>query len=438
MTGTPPAPDPRSRPFASPAFGYLFAARLVNVVGNGLAPIALAFAVLDLTGSPTQLGLVVAARSVANVAVLLVGGVIADRLPRQAVLFATSTVAALTQGAVAWLVLDGSATVPALMALSVLNGAAAAIALPASSALIPQTVPASALRAANALLRMGLNGGTMLGAAAGGALIAVVGPGWGLAIDAIGFAVAGPLFLRVRGDRIHAAEHTGPPTSVLHDLRTGWREFAGRPWVWSVVAQFALVNAAFTGAVAVLGPVVADASFGRRTWGLLTATETLGMVAGGVLALHWRPRRALLAGVALVLVSAVPVGLLAVALPVAVLAVGFLLDGVAVEQFGVAWDQSLQHHIPADRLARVYSYDAAGSYAAIPLGELVAGPLAGAIGTRPVLLGAAALIAAATGAALLVPDVRRLQTAQTRAPGPDVTKATKATKATEGRPASMG
>lgn len=412
-----PRPGVGTGPFGHAAFRYLFAARLVNVVGNGIAPIALAFAVLDLTGSTTQLGLVVAARSVVNVAVLLLGGVVADRLPRHAVLFATSVVAALTQGIVAWLVLDGSATVPVLVALSAVNGAAAAVAMPASSALIPQTVPAGALRSANALLRMGLNGGTMVGAAAGGALIATVGPGWGLAIDALGFAVAGPLFLRVRG-RQAAVDRTGPPASVLHDLRTGWREFAGRPWVWSIVAQFAIVNAAFTGAIAVLGPVVADATFGRSTWGLLLALETGGMVVGGVLALRWRPRRALFVGVLLIPITAVPVALLAVAPPVGVLAVGFLLGGVAVEQFGVAWDQSLQHHIPPDRLARVYSYDAAGSFAAIPLGQLVAGPLAGAFGTGPVLVGAAVLIVVATAGALCVPDVRRLRTPQ--GPAPDL------------------
>lgn len=404
MTRTGP---PRTSPFRHRPFRYLFAARFINVLGNGVAPIALAFAVLDLGGSAAQLGIVVAARSIANVAVLLVGGVIADRLPRNLVLLGTSVLAALTQGAVAWLVLSGSASILVLACLGVVNGAAAAVALPASSALIPQTVPEDALRPANALLRLGLNGGTVLGAVSGAGLVALIGPGWGLALDAFSFALAGPLFLLVRGRP--TAKRT-ESTSPLHDLRVGWREFSGRPWVWVVVLQFALVNAAFTGAIAVLGPVVADASFGRAGWGLVTAAETVGLVAGGFVALRWQPRRTLLVGVLLTAVCALPVALLAAAPAVPLLAAAFFAGGVAMEQFGVAWDQSLQTHIPPDRLARVYSYDAVGSFAAIPLGELLVGPLADQVGVQTVLLSAAAIIACACAAAALTPAVQRLTT----------------------------
>jgi MFS family permease len=406
----------KANPFGFRPFRYLFAARLVNVIGNGMAPIALAFAVLDLGGSASELGIVVAARSVANVAVLLFGGVIADRLPRNVVLLGTSVIAALTQGVVAWLVLGHAASITALAALGVVNGAAAAVALPASSALIPQTVPASALRPANALLRLGLNGGTVLGAVGGAGLVAAIGPGWGLAIDALGFAVAGPLFLLVRGRPVAPREEA---TGILHELRVGWREFAGRSWVWVVVLQFALVNAAFTGAIAVLGPVVADASFGRASWGLVTAAETVGLVAGGFVALRWQPRRALLVGVLLTAFCGIPVALLAAAPLVPLLAAAFFVGGVALEQFGVAWDQSLQTHIPPDRLARVYSYDAVGSFAAIPLGELLVGPLADRIDVGAVLIGAAAIIGCACFGAALTPSIRRLTTdaapAQTRA-----------------------
>lgn len=157
-------------------FRNLFFARLLTVLGNGIAPIALAFAVLDIGGSAADLGLVVAARSIFNVAFLLIGGVLADRYSRSKVLLSSSVIAALSQGIVALLVLDGTATIMWLAVLGTINGAAAGIALPASSAMVPQTVPARNLREANAFIQLGIYGGTVIGASLGGVLTAAIGP----------------------------------------------------------------------------------------------------------------------------------------------------------------------------------------------------------------------------------------------------------------------
>ena len=400
----------RTGPLSHPPFRWLVAARTTALLGNAIAPLALAFAVLDLTGSPTDLGFVVAARSVANVAVLLIGGVIADRLPRNVVLVGTSIGAGLTQGIVAALVITGSATIPLLIVFSIINGALAAVSLPASLALVPQTVAAEQLRPANAILRLSMNAGSIVGASLGSVLVAIFGPGFGLAIDAGTFLLAALLFTRLRPHPRPDAPDTrsgGERSSIIHDLRIGWREFTRQRWVWIVVLQFMLVNAAFTGAIAVLGPIVADATFGRASWGLVLASETVGFVLGGLIALRWRPRHALGIGVALTATLAVPVMLLALAPLVPILITAFFIGGMAVEQFGIAWDQSLQQNIPADRLARVYSYDAAGSFIAIPLGEVLVGPLAGRFGTTPVIIGCAIIILAASLAAA-APRIRTL------------------------------
>lgn len=385
-------------PLALAPFRWLLAARTTAIVGNAVAPLALAFAVLDLTGSAADLGLVVAARSVANVAMLLFGGVIADRLPRGAVLVGSSVAAAVTQGAIAALVLTGTAGIPVLVILSVVNGAVAAVSLPAAAALVPDTVPASLLRPANALLRLGLNGGSIVGASVGAVVVAAVGPGWGLAIDAAAFAAAALLFSRLR---IPATADAAPGdgASVWDDLREGWREFATRPWVWIVVLQFAVLNAAFVGATTVLGPLVADASFGRGAWGVVVAAQTAGLAFGAVIALRWRPRRALGMGVAAMALAALPAAALGVAPVVPVLIAAFAVGGVAIELFAIAWDQSLQTHIPRAALSRVYSYDMVGSFVAVPVGEIVVGPLAERAGSAPVLLGCAAIIVVATLAA---------------------------------------
>lgn len=386
-------------------FRWLTAGRTVSVIGNGMAPIALAFAVLDLTGSVADLGIVVAARSVANVALLLAGGVLADRLPRAAVLQGSSLGAGISQALVASVVLTGTGSVPLLVVLSMANGALSAVFGPASSALTSQTVPAELLRAANAVSGMTRNLGLIVGGSVAGGLIAVTGPGWGIAADAVTFFVAALCFMRLR-----VPDPVREPSHVLADLREGWTEFTGRTWLWVVVLQFLLINAIEAGGLQVLGPSIADASFGRAGWGLALAAQTVGALVGGLVAVRWQPRRAVFFGTALVAVEAAPLLALAVAPGTVVMAVTLALTGFAMEQFSIAWDLALQEHIPPDRLARVYSYDAVGSFVAIPVGQIIAGPVAAAIGAQPALLGGAAIVVLATAGALSSSSVRTLRT----------------------------
>lgn len=391
-----------------PAFRRLFTARLLTVLGNSIAPIALAFAVLDMGGTVSELGIVVASRSIFNVVFLLLGGVLADRYSRSRVLVYSSLTAAVSQAIVAWSVLDGSASVLSLALLGALNGAAAGIALPASSALIPQTVPAQNLREANGLIQLGIYGGTVIGASLGGILASAIGPGWGLAVDALGFAASAPLYFLIRASAIKTGE---AQSHILQDLKEGWKEFASRPWVWAIVVQFTIINAAFSGVVMVLGPAIADASFGRTRWGIIIAAQSVGLIAGTSLALRWRPRRDLFIGMTLVGLCAVPIMLLSQQASASWLTGAFFITGVAFGLFGVSWAHSLQTHIPAEKLARVYAYDAVGSFVAIPFGELVAGPLAMQYGSSRVLMVAAVAVVVATAAASLVPAIRRLENA---------------------------
>lgn len=388
-------------------FRMVVAGRTVTGLGNAVAPIALAFAVLDLTGSVRDLGLVVGAQSMSRVLFLLVGGVVADRFPRHLVLVGAGTLAALTQAGVAALVLTGTATVPLLMALSCLGGVFFAFAFPASSALIPQTVPESLRQQANAINRLGFSGALIGGAAAGGALVALVGPGWGLAVDAATFALGALCFAFVRVPDVR--DRTAPRRSTLTELWEGWTEFARRTWLWVVVLGFMLFNAAHTGAIAVLGPAVADGTIGRGAWGLVLAAETTGMAVGAVIAMRIRVRRLLRYGVLCVGAEIFFVAALAVAPRTAILLVTALLAGIALEQFGVAWETTMQEHVPADKLARVYSYDAVGSFVAIPAGQVAAGPAAVAVGAEGALLGAAGLMGVAVVGMIASRDVRELE-----------------------------
>ena len=367
-----------------------------------MAPIALSFAVLDRTGSVTDLGLVVGARSLANVALLLIGGVLADRFPRALVLQGSATLAAVSQAVVAASVLGHFDSLALLACLGVLNGAASAASLPAAAALTNQTVPANLVRQANALARMGVAGAGIVGASVGGVVVGTLGPGWALAIDSASFVIVAVLFSRMRlGDAPVRAR-----ASVLHDLRVGWRTFAGNTWVWVIVLQFLVLNAVFNGGVNVLGPSIAQHTIGRTAWGLVLAVQTLGALLGGLLAAHWQARRALFVGVAACFVEILPLLALGYAPNLPALLVAMFLAGFLLAQFGIAWAVALQQHIPEDKLARVYSYDALGSFVAIPIGQVIAGPAALAIGDRSTLAIGAVLIFLATAAALAVPSVR--------------------------------
>jgi MFS family permease len=406
-TATEEAPRPGAlAPLRYPMFRFLVAGRTVTMAGNAVAPIALAFAVLDLTGSARDLGVVVGVRSLANVVFILFGGVIADRLPRQLVMVGASTLACLTQAAIAASVLTGTASLGLLLALSAVNGVVAALAFPAAAALLPQTVPAEVRQQANAISRLGISSAMIAGASLGGLLVATVGPGWGLAVDAATFGIGGLLFAFVRVPRVAAMQ--AQRTSVFADLRVGWTAFIGRTWLWVVVAGFCVLNAALAGSITVLGPVVADAEFGRKAWGLVLAVETFGMVVGALLAMRVRIKRFLFYGVLWCFADVLLILALGITPQVVPLLISAFVVGIAFEQFGVAWETTMQEHVPAGMLARVYSYDALGSFLALPIGQVAAGPLAEHFGVRQTLIGAAVLSVLAIIAMLLSRDVRHL------------------------------
>jgi len=362
--------------------------------------------VLDLTGSKADLGYVLAARTVPLVAFLLVGGIWADRLPRHHVMVGSNLLSGATQAAVAALLFSGHARVWQLAALAAVSGTSTAFFFPASSGIVPQTVPERLLQQANALLRLGLNGSAILGGAVAGFVVYATSPATGIAVDAVTFLAAAALLAAMRLPRSLHMESS----NFVTDLKLGWREFTGRAWLWAIVLQFGFVNAVQQGTEGVLGPAVSNEHYhGAAGWGLIGAAQAVGLVGGGVLMLRLRPRRMLLVATLGFLLSAPLLFGLAIPLPlIAVLLLG-VLAGIGTETFGVLWDTTMQQEIPQDRLSRVYSYDALGSFALIPLGLAAAGPIAEAVGTRATLFAGGVISVTATLAVLLVPEVRGLR-----------------------------
>jgi MFS family permease len=399
-------------PLASLNFRLFLACDVISVLGTAVAVVAIPFAVLAIGGSAADVGFVAASATGPLIVFLLWGGVVADRLPRHRVMVAANVVQALAQAGSAAAVLSGHARVWELMALAAVRGTGLGFYFPAALGLLPQTVPASQFPQANAMDRVGRNTALISGSALGGVLVGLAGPGWGLVVDAVSYAVAALLRAGMR----FPARPPAPAASMLHELREGWREFASRRWLWTIVLQFSCIVAISTAAVSVLGPVVARAHLGgARGWGIILAAQSAGAVLGGVVMLRFRARRMLLAASLSVPAIAVFLFALAVPLTVPLIAAAAFVSGGCLEVFAVNWTTTMQQEIPPGMLSRLSAYDAVGSWALAPVGAVAAGPLAGAFGAPAVLFAGGVLVVVLTAAVLCVPEVRTLR----RAPAPD-------------------
>jgi MFS family permease len=402
--------DVRRRPWEplqSRNYRFFAACDVISALGSAVSFIALPFAVLRIGGSATDVGLVATAETVPFAAFLLHGGVIADRLPRQRVMVAATVAQAIAQAAAAGLVIAGLAQVWELMALAAAASIGAGFFYPAAQGLLPQTVPRAQRQQANALLQTGSSLATIGGSALGGLLVGAAGPGWGLEIDAMSFAVAAALRAGMRLPALPAVE----PAAMIQDLREGWREFTSRRWLWVLSLQMAVIVAVSTATADVLGPLVADSRLGgARSWGLVIATFSIGAIVAGLVLTQLQPDRLLLTAV--VAVPAFSLLLFALAVPLAVpLDTGAaFLAGVSVGVWGVCWATAIQREIPADKLSRVSSYNALGMRGLAPLGTAIAGPLATAFGTSAVLAVSGALVVLIPVLALLLlPEIRQMQ-----------------------------
>jgi len=388
-------------------FRLLLADRVLAPASVAFSMVGVSFAVLDEThGSTARLSYVLAAQIAPSLIFLLVGGVIADRIAPQFVIIGGNLMLAAGEGTFGILVLTGHPALWQMIALECVTGTGAALFYPASSALLPRLVPGELLQQASAVSRLAMNGALMSGAVLAGFVVAAVGPGWALAICGTGMLGTVPLMLALR---VSARERTTRP-GMLRELREGWSEFRAHTWLWVVVAQFTVVLMAWYGGFSVLGPVVARAHLGGpAAWGTISGAESLGLIVGGLVSLRFSPRRPMLfivlAGGS---IAATPFAL-AMLWPVPLICVAAFAVGVGIEIMMVQWTVALARNIPSDRLARVSSYDALGSVMAMPIGAVLAGPIAARAGVSATEYGAAALIVAASALALVPRDIRALR-----------------------------
>jgi MFS family permease len=388
-------------------FRLLFAGQAVSVLGDRMVAVALAFAVLEVGGSASDVGLVLAAGAFPLVASVLLGGVVGDRASRRAVMVVADLVRVASQGAMAALLIAGTPEVWMLALLAGVTGTATGFFGPAATGLLPEVVPVEELQPANALRSSAVSLGEIVGPIAAGVLVAAAGAGWAIAVDAVTFLVSAACLVMLRVPARVAARSS----SFLADMREGWVAFRSRRWVWTVVVYFAIGNV-FWGAWNGLGPVVADRELGGAAgWSVVLAAVGVGALAGSLLATRVKPRRPLVFVALTDGLFALPLAFLAAASAVPLLACGALLSGAGMMLGLSVWESTLQRHIPGEALSRVSSYDWFGSLAFYPLGLAIWGPVAAAIGVDVSLWLAFGLSVAVVLALLAVPDIRRLPAA---------------------------
>jgi MFS family permease len=383
-------------------FRLVFSSTTISAIGDGVAAIALVFAVLKIShNSPTDVGIVLACRQVAAAAIALAAGVVSDRLPRHRVLVAVAAVQAAVQAAVGVLLVTHHATVAILAALGVVYGLADGFVIPAQNGLIPAVISAVRLQQANALIGLSRS---ILGFAApalGGILVAAGSPGGAILIDAASFAVAAVLLARVR---VEPRADVVEPEPFLRELRQGWGEFRRQRWIFNTILFFSVGN--FAGqAWGVLAPLVMKEHYnGAATYGLVLSTFGIGLVLGGVVVLRWHPSRPLLVSCLAALPFGLGVWMIAFLVPLPVLLAAQLVAGFGLAIHLALWFTVFQQQVPEAARSRVSSYDALGSFVLVPLGTAAAGPVAAWIGVKETLI-AAGLITVITNLLVVMQPV---------------------------------
>jgi MFS family permease len=393
-------------PLEERQFRNYFFARAFSLLGDTIVPVALAFAVLDIEQSASALGLVLAAYTVPRVVLILVGGVWADRLPRNLIMVASDLLRFASQATAAFLIISGSAEIWHLVVLNVLHGIGASFFIPAATGLVPELVSPGRLQQANGLLSTTGSSFEVLGPVLAGIFVATIGPGWALGIDAVTFLVSAAFLIRLEVPR--RVERAA--ASFLTELRGGWREFTSRTWLWVDGVYSAVGNAAILAPVWTLGPLVAEESLnGASSWAAIVTCFGLGSVLGGLAVIRLKPERPVFAGVAALSLLALPPALLAFPAETAVIAGGALFAGFGLIFFNTLFETAVQEHVPAAALSRVASIDWMLSLALYPIGLAGAGFVADQIGTGPTLAIAAIWAVASTAVVLMVPSVREVR-----------------------------
>ena len=417
----PPAPDAAPavtnqsamRRFVTARLGVLherdirlfFIGYTASLAGSSMVPVALSFAVLKSGHGPGAVGAVLAAETVPLVLFLLIGGAIADRIPRRTVMIAADVARLASETVLATLLATGRPPVTLMMALAAVLGVGQAFFNPAMTGLVPQLAKPEHLQDANALSGLAKAAARVSGPGIAGVLIATTGAWSAVAADAATYAVSLVCLLRLHPRPVEQAEHE----TLRAGLAAGWRGFRERTWLWPVVAQGGLAQLFTFSPFLVLGATMFSHGNGSVEWGAILAADGVGGLAGALWAMRLRPARPLIVALAGSLSLALTPALLAIGAPFPVVLAGSTASGIGVAVFLSLFDTVLQRNVPPTTLSRVSSYNWLGTVALSPVGFALAGPAAHLAGSGAVLLFGAGFALLSTLVLFAVPAIRALQ-----------------------------
>jgi DHA3 family tetracycline resistance protein-like MFS transporter len=387
-------------------FRLLWTGQTVSSFGNNVQSVALPFQLLILGASPLQLGIAVAIGTVTSVAFLLLGGAIADRVPRRTLIIASDLVGGCVVALMALLSSASLLRIEHVYVAAVALGAADAFLRPAYNAIIADLVPGDILRASNAARLLGRSLARIAGPTAGGLAVVLGGPALAFAINALTFFFSlGTLMLANPARRVLIAS-----TSLVRDIREGFGYVFSVRWLWTTTLYFMVVNVAYAGQSGVMTPLlVRDVLHGNaETFGVIMSAYGVGTILASVVIAQLSIRRPgrlmfafeLLAGVAALAIGLVPL------LPAT--AVFIALTGVGLASSTVIWEALLQRHVPERMLGRVSSIDLLGNSLINPIAPIAAAALVGSIGPSStfVVAGGYAVVLASIG--LIVSPLRHI------------------------------
>ncbi|MFJ7206028.1 MFS transporter [Streptomyces sp. NPDC098789] len=398
-----PTPRPRSV-LRDTAFLRLWAGTTASGLATWALPFVLGLAVLHRGLGAAGLGLVLAARTIGFLAAVAVGGVLADRHSRRAVVLWSGLAAAVA----APLLAAGLGRSLVLMtAAAALAGAGQGACRPAFQALTAETVAPERRQQANAALTMAVRGCTLAGPALTALLAAVldirtlllgIGLLWLVAAFVPGKGAAGPADPQAEPE---------PRAGLRAEFLEGIREARRHPWFLAGLGGLTAVIALGYSVTSVALPLISRDRYDTQ-WVLAAAVTayTVGALGGALVTARWRPRSqgwAAFAGLA-----AYGVAPLSLMLPVhpAVVVAAYAVAGTGIELFNVPWFTATQREVAPDKLARVSSLDFLVSYGLAPVGLALIAPAIAAFGVTPVLAVCAAACFLVPAAAAFVPGAR--------------------------------
>ncbi|TDD69369.1 MFS transporter [Actinomadura rubrisoli] len=382
--------------YRDPSVAPLLFARLISSAGVGFGQLALAWGVMGLGYGAGGLSIVLACNSVPALLIIF-GGLAGDHFRRHHVLMAAEIVTCVAWLALGACFLTKKAPLPLLCSLAMLSGVATALFLPTIRGITADLLQDGKRSAGNALINQTQSVGLLTGLATSGLLVTALGPGWAASIRGVLCAVSGLLLSQLKTARWHNDKN-----HLLRDLRVGWREFVAFRWVWIMTLQYTVVIIAMVCYCDIAGPLyMSHGHGGAPAWGIVTACEPVGALAGALIGAHWRPSRRVLTAATLPAVGAIPMFMMGTEAPWPLLAAATLIPGGCQAIYYVLWTTALQNAFAPQVLVRVNSWNIIATYILMPITLLTAGPLVTELGVQNAVLGTGALTVLATGCAVL-------------------------------------